>query len=67
MSNTRVTLDDVYQITNRIENKLDCMEARVGLLETWKAEMIGKLTIVVSLVSVIITITIDSIRKRLNL
>ena len=67
MSNTRVTLDDVYQITNRIENKLDAMGVRVGTLETWKAEMIGRLTVIVSIISVIITLTIESVKKRLNL
>jgi hypothetical protein len=60
-------LKETYAIVGRVEDKLDRMEVRVGALETWKAEMIGKLTVIVSIISVVITLTIDSIRKRLNL
>jgi len=62
MSN--VTLKDVYVITYRIEEKLDCMEKRVSAIEIWKAEIIGKLTIFAGLVSIGIGFVWDFVKSK---
>ena len=67
MSNAKVTLHDVYDITNRIEDKLDKMEERISTLEFWRVELMGKITIVAGIVSLAFTLIWDSIRKRINL
>jgi len=67
MANSKVSLKDVYEITNRIEDKLDKMEIRVGALELWKAEFMGKMTVVVGAISLFFTMAWDYVRKRINL
>jgi len=67
MANSKVSLRDVYEITNRIEDKLDKMESRVSALEIWKAEMMGKMAIIVGAVTLVFTMAWDYARKKLNL
>jgi len=67
MTNDKVTLSDVYQVSNRIEDKLDKLECRVGVLELWRAEMMGKITLIVGIVSLCFTALWDWVRKQINL
>lgn len=63
----KITLGDVFEITNRIEVKLDRLGERVSVLELWKAEIVGKLTLIVGIFSVSLTLFVDWIRKRINI
>jgi len=63
----KITLGDVFEITNRIEEKLDKLGERVSVLELWKAEIVGKLTLIVGIFSVSLTLFVDWIRKRINI
>jgi len=46
MANNKVTLKDVYDVTDRIETKLDKLGDRVSTLEIWRANLMGKVAIV---------------------
>lgn len=61
---TNITLKDVFEITNRIETKLDDMGKRVSALEIWKAEIVGRLTIFAGLVSIGIGFIWDFIKSK---
>jgi hypothetical protein len=54
MANGRITLKDIYEVVNRLEEKMDkrmCrVEERVDILEDFKSKILGIVTIV-SLVS----------------
>ena len=63
MSN--ITLHDIYEITSRIDEKLDKMEVRVSALEIWKAEFIGKITAVIAIVNLGIAISFGWIKKQI--
>ena len=67
MTNGRVTLSDVFEITSRIEEKMDKLGERVSALEVWRGEIIGKLTVVSALVSISFYTAVDWIRKKLTL
>ena len=67
MANSKVSLSDVYEITSRIEDKLDKLESRITLLEVWRAEVVGKLSIITGAIAVIISLSVDWVKKRLNL
>lgn len=63
---TSITLKDIYEVTNRIEDKLDKLENRVGLLEQWKAQIIGQLVFVSTAIAVGISIAVDWFKKKIN-
>ena len=65
MSN--VTIRDVYEIVSRVESKLDKVEERVSILEIWRAEIVGKLTVVVTIVVLAMSVFMDWIKRKLNL
>lgn len=59
-----VTLKDIYEITNRIEDKLEKMETRVSTLEIWKAELMGKMAIVTGVLTLAMSLAWDYIKNR---
>lgn len=67
MSNAKVTLRDVYEITDRIEGKLDKMESRISALELWRAELTGRITVIVGLISLAFTMAWDYVRRKLTI
>jgi len=66
MANQSVTLKDVYAVVNRVEDKLDKLECRVGVLELWRAEIMGKITLIVGVISLCFTAVWDWARKQIN-
>ena len=71
MPNNKVTLHDVYELvderTTQIYTRIDKVEVRVSTLEIWKADIMGKIAIMVAVASVAVTITADWFKKKLNL
>jgi len=63
---TNVTIKDVYEIVSRVEDKLDKVEVRVSLLEIWKAEIVGKLTVVVTIAMFAVSVLVDWVKRKLN-
>jgi hypothetical protein len=66
MANQSVTLKDVYAVVNRVEDKLDKLECRVSVIELWRAEIMGKITLIVGIVSLGFTAIWDWARKQIN-
>jgi len=62
--NGKVTLHDVYEINNRIEEKLDKLESRVSVIEIWRATIIGQIIILLAVVNFIIAVSFDWIKKK---
>ena len=61
-----ISLKDVYEVTHRIEDKLDRMEIRVSLLEQWRAQIVGQLILVSSAFAIGISVIIDWLKKKIN-
>ena len=64
---TNVTIKDVYEIVSRVESKLDKVEERVSILEIWRAEIVGKLTVVITIMMFATSFLIDWVKRKLNL
>ena len=60
-----ITLKDIYEITDRIENKLDKMEIRVNALEIWKAQILGQLTVLCAGVIFFGNLIMDFVKEKL--
>ena len=62
---------DTYELVDRrtaeIVMKFDKLEDRVGVLETWRANFIGKMTIIVSVLAFGLTLFTDWVRKQLRI
>ena len=61
----------VYELidrkTNLILEKVDSLGERVGILESWRANLMGKLTMVVAVVGFLVSITTGWIKEKLNI
>ena len=64
---TNVTIKDVYENVSRVESKLDKVEERVSILEIWRAEIVGKLTVVITIMMFATSFLIDWVKRKLNL
>ena len=67
MATGKVSLADVYEITNRIEEKLDKIGERVSILEVWKAEIMGKLAVVGAVFIFAANFVVDWIKERFKI
>ena len=78
MSNGKVTLKDLYEINNEVLDKMEGMRKEImscvskntqdiSALNYWKAEFMGKVTIVVGVVAICISLITDWVKKRLDL
>lgn len=61
---TKITLHDVLEINQRIESKIDEMGKRVSTLELWKAEIMGKLTIAVAFVTLVLNVSWEYVKTK---
>ena len=61
---TQITLKDVYEVVDRVETKLDKIECRVSVLEMWKADLIGKFSIISAVIVVGSNLLFDWIKTR---
>ena len=62
---SKVSLHDVYEIVGRVESKLDKMEIRLSSLEIWRANLMGKIAIVGSMVMIAANVSADYIKQKL--
>ena len=51
----RVTLRDIYHLNEKIDEKLDRLGERVSILEMWRANLMGKVTAIIAVVSLVFT------------
>ncbi len=61
---TKVSLHDVFEISNRIEEKLDKLEVRISTLEIWKAEIMGKIAVLGGVIVLGANLFIDWLKER---
>jgi hypothetical protein len=61
---TQITLKDVYDVVDRVECKLDKIEGRVSVIEIWKADLIGKLSIISAVVIIGGNLAFDWIKTK---
>lgn len=71
MTNTKVTIHDVFHLTQDVRNDIreikDALEKnteRITALEFWRAEIMGKIAIVGGVLIVLGNILIDYIKDR---
>ena len=60
----KVTLHDVLEINQRIEDKLDKIESRVTILELWRASVVGKISTIVAIATLSINIGWEYIKYK---
>jgi len=55
MSNSKITLKDIYDIVNRLEDKTDkricLLEEKINGLESFKDNLVGKITLMTGVLS----------------
>ena len=61
---TNVTLKDVYEVVDRVETKLDKIECRVSTLEIWKADIVGKISVISAVVVISGNLLFDWIKTK---
>ena len=70
MSKNGVTLHEVLEVTQRIEDRMikfeERVDTRVGALERWRAEITGKMAVLAAVVSVAFTAGWDYIRRKVT-
>jgi len=77
MTNNRVTQRDIYDALNRLEDKMDVRfdEAlkitgrnleRITVLEYWKANLTGKIAGAVAVISIVVSLATDWIKKKIE-
>jgi len=64
MTDSRVSLRDVYALSEKIDKKLDTIDHRVSDLEIWRATIKAKMAIIVSAVSIVFTIFYDWFKTK---
>lgn len=71
MTRTEISYRDLYELvdkrTNEIMQQFERLESRVGVLENWKSEIIGKMAMVTAVVMVGVTLVMDWFRKRIGI
>jgi len=64
MSNNKVTLRDVYSLSERMDKKLDDMSKRVSSLEIWKAGIQAKIALGVGILTIVFYTTADYVKHK---
>jgi len=75
VNNSRVTLRDLYTLSEKIRADLDevkkchheqmeALSVRITALETWKAVVMGKVTLIIGAISLVFTIVWEYFKSR---
>lgn len=71
MTNGKVSLKDVFDVVNRLEDKMDrrlcSVEEKVNGLEAFKDNLTGKITLLIGLVSLSFNFVFDYIRQKVGI
>lgn len=78
MANNKVNLHDVYEAVSDLESKMDkrfdemgrCISIHteeITTLKIWRANLTGKISIIVACVSLVATLVVDWFRRKVNL
>jgi len=70
-NNNRVTLKDVFEVVNRLEDKMDkrlsVMDSKVDALESFKDNLAGKFIVIIGVFVICLDFFKDWLRKQLHL
>ena len=70
MPDNKPTLNDIYQIVNRVEDKLDrrlkCVEDKVDGLESFRDNLMGRITILTVVATTIMSFVVAFVKDLLN-
>ena len=68
MTNSKVTLRDIYTVVNRLEDKVDRkyenIDERVNTLESFKDNLLGKITLFAGIISLSFTIIFQWVKEK---
>lgn len=75
MANSKVTIRDVYEAIDRMETRLDkrtleikkCVNDNttdITALKYWKADLMGKITMAIALLSLVFTLALEFVREK---
>ena len=65
-TNNYEILKETYVIVGRVEEKLDKMGERVSVLEIWKSEIMGKLTVIIAIITFGTTLLWQNLKEKLG-
>jgi hypothetical protein len=67
-NNNKVTLKDVFEVVNRLEDKMDArlclLETKVDTLESFRDNLLGKITLVTGVVVIFLNTFLDWLKKK---
>jgi hypothetical protein len=70
MKNNKITLHDIFEIVNRLEDKMDkrlcSVENKVDTLESFKDNLLGKITFMTGIISLIFTCIWEYFREKIK-
>ena len=66
MTNGKVTLRDLMDMSEKIDTKLNMMGKRVTALEVWKAVVMGKVALLTAGIALVFAFTKDYIIEKLT-
>lgn len=73
MTNGKITIQDVFDLTSDIRNDIKELRAayektcdRISVLEMWKADLVGKITLIGAIIMFFGSMIIDWIKQKLN-
>ena len=78
MTSSKVTLRDIYNLSERIDDKLDRLDAqidgkldkiheRLTSLENWRSNIMGKMAILFAMVSFAVSFALNWLRERIKI
>ncbi len=71
MTKNNFSVQDTYELVDRrtaeIMLKVDSLGDRVGILENWRANLMGKLTLVVAIVGFLVSLFSGWVKEKLRI
>lgn len=65
-----ITLRDIYDICDRLEQKMDkrmcIVEKKIDTLESFRDNLLGKVAVIVALISLVFPLFVDWIKYQFN-
>jgi hypothetical protein len=71
MPNNKVTIRDIYEIVNRLEDKVDrrlCLiDDKINSLESFKDNLTGKIALLAAILSMGLTLLFNYVKEKLGI
>ncbi len=63
----KVVYERIDKKTDLIITRIDGISARVGILENWRSNIVGKITVIVAIVGFVVTMFSGWVREKLGI